>query len=90
MMRHGPGGYFPKDFSLHHSWYMNAKPNLMANNALKYRRIDPELRAHLQAQWNQPVRWPLVLLLGLLVVLVVPAYLGFRKHQRMPAVEEGS
>ena len=81
-------GYFPKDYSLHHSWYMNAKPNLMANNSLKYRRIDPVLRARLQAQWNQPVRWPLLLLAVLLLVLVVPAWLGFRRHQRMPAYQE--
>ena len=81
-------GYFPKDFSLHHAWYMNAKPNLMANNSLKYRRIDPELRARLQAEWNQPVRWPLLLLAILLLVLVLPAYIGFRKHQRMPAYQD--
>ncbi|MGB5443607.1 MAG: ABC transporter substrate-binding protein [Gammaproteobacteria bacterium] len=83
-------GYFPMDYSLHHSWYMNAKPNLMANNSLKYRRIDPGLRAQLRAQWNQPVRWPLLLLAVLLLVLVVPAWLGFRKHQRMPAYQDNN
>ena len=69
---------------------MNAKPNLMANNSLKYRRIDPELRARLQAEWNKPVRWPLLLLAVVLLVLVMPAYLGFRKHQRMPAYQDKS
>ena len=83
-------GYFPKDFSLHHVWYKNAKPNLMANNSLKYRRIDPELRARLQAEWNKPVRWPLLLLAVVLLLLVMPAYLGFRKHQRMPAYQDKS
>jgi hypothetical protein len=78
-------GFFPKDFSLHHSWLMNLKPNLMANNTLKYRRIDPELRTRLQAEWNRPVRWPLLLLLGLLLALLLPAFIGYRRHQNMPA-----
>ena len=35
-------------------------PNLMANNTLKYRRIDPALReASCAARWNPPVLWPL-------------------------------
>jgi len=82
-------GYFPKDFSLHHAWYRNSKPNLMANNSLKYRRIDPELRAQLQAEWNKPVSWPLWLMAALLLLVVLPAWLGFRKHQRMSAYQEG-
>jgi len=83
-------GYFPKQFSLHHAWYLNAKPNLMANNALKYRRIDPALRARLQAQWNRPVRWPLYLL-GLAVLLaVLPAWIGYRRRQHQPAWQDAS
>ncbi len=31
----------------------------MANNTLKYRRLDPELRQRLRAAWNPPVLWPL-------------------------------
>jgi len=81
-------GFFPKQFSLHHAWYRNTKPNLMANNALKYKRIEPQLRARLQTQWNRPVRWPLYLLAGLLLLLVLPAWLGYRRQQRMPAWQE--
>jgi len=33
-------GLFPKVFSLHQAWVRNLKPNLMANNTLKYRRVD--------------------------------------------------
>ena len=51
-------GSHPKSFSLHHAWYGNAKPNLMANNTLKYKRIDPQLRAQGRRQWNRPVLWP--------------------------------
>ncbi|UCC57416.1 MAG: ABC transporter substrate-binding protein [Gammaproteobacteria bacterium] len=78
-------GFHPKQFSLAHGWFLNTKPNLMANNALKYLRIDPEQRAMLQADWNRPVRWPLGVLLGMLLAIILPAWLGYRKRQRQPA-----
>ena len=36
--------YFPKDYTLHHGWVFNRKPNQIANNGLKYQRLDPALR----------------------------------------------
>ena len=81
-------GFFPKQFSLHHAWYKNTKPNLMANNGLKYKRIEPQLRAGLQTEWNRPVRWPLYLIAGLLLLAVLPAVIGYRRQQRMPALQE--
>jgi ABC-type transport system substrate-binding protein len=81
-------GFHPKQFSLIHDWYHNAKPNLMANNALKYRRIDPEQRAALQADWNRPVRWPLGVLLLLLLAVIVPAWASYRNRQRQPAYRD--
>jgi peptide/nickel transport system permease protein len=48
-------GFNPKAFSLHHRWMYNASPNQMANNTLKYRRVDPELRAQLRRDWNPPI-----------------------------------
>ena len=55
-------GYHPKDYVLHHSWLHNSKPNKMANNNLKYLRIDDAQRETLRKQWNQPLLWPLWLL----------------------------
>ena len=78
-------GYFPKQFTLRHAWLKNSRPNLMANNTLKYKRIEPGVRAALQQQWNQPVRWPLYVLLGLLLLVLLPAWLGYRRQQKMPA-----
>jgi len=83
-------GYFPKQFSLHHAWYKNVKTNLMANNALKYRRIDPAMRAALQAQWNRPVRWPLYALGLLLLLVVLPAFIGYRRRQHRPAWQDAA
>ena len=79
-------GFFPKAFSLHHGWYRNAKPHLMANNTLKYKRVDGDTRTAAQKAWNRPVLWPIVLLLVLLIVSVIPAVRGFRARERSRAL----
>jgi hypothetical protein len=82
-------GYFPTQFALHHAWYRNSKPNLMANNALKYRRIDPVLREQRQAEWNRPVVWPITALLVLVLLAVLPAFVAYRRQQRSVAYGDG-
>jgi len=74
-------GFYPKQFVLYHDWYSNAKPNLMANNTLKYRRVSPDVRELKRHAWNQPVLWPLGMLVLLLVVAVVPAVIAYRRHE---------
>ena len=81
-------GFYPKAFSLHHNWVSNLKPNLMANNTLKYRRVDPEQRERLREAWNQPVLWPLWLTGGLLVAGALPAVRIFRRRERSSALSE--
>jgi ABC-type transport system substrate-binding protein len=82
-------GFHPKEFALRHAWYHNAKPNLMANNTLKYRRVDPQLREQLRQDWNKPVVWPLLLIVLLIVLAIVPAIIGYRRHEsrRIAAVQ---
>lgn len=75
-------GYYPVAYTLYHNWYGNAKPNLMARNNLKYRKVDSVLRQKERVAWNQPVTWPVILILGLLGVSVVPAVLTYRRRQR--------
>ena len=75
-------GYHPKAFSLHHDWYRNVKPNLMANNTLKYKRLDPKLRAARQLEWNQPVLWPVILLSLLFLISLIPAWIMYRRRER--------
>jgi oligopeptide transport system substrate-binding protein len=52
-------GYHPKNYVLQHGWLHNVKSNIMANNKLKYWRVDSAQRDRMRRQWNQPVRWPL-------------------------------
>jgi ABC-type transport system substrate-binding protein len=77
--------FYPKDYSLRHAWMSNSKPNQMANNGLKYQRIDPRLRERRRAEWNEPVLWPLALLGALLAASVAPAVIVHRRRERATA-----
>ena len=79
-------GFYPKSFSLHHEWYKNLKPNLMANNGLKYTRIDSQLRQSRRKQWNKPVIWPIAVFALLILAMLAPAWLQYRRKQRAKAI----
>ena len=79
-------GLHPKAYSLHHGWYSNVKVNLMANNTLKYRRVDPDLRARRLAEWNRPVLWPVVAGGAAVLLSLVPAIAGYRRRQHRGAL----
>jgi len=72
----------PKSYSLSHRWYKNVKPNLMANNTMKYKRIDAHVRDQMREAWNQPLVWPLYILLALFVIAFIPAIRGYQKRER--------
>ncbi len=74
-------GLHPKAFGLYHAWFTNAKPNHMANNTLKYKRVDAELRAQKRAEWNAPVVWPIWVLVIVLVLATIPAVVTYRRHE---------
>ncbi|MBS1270586.1 MAG: Heme-binding protein A [Gammaproteobacteria bacterium] len=78
-------GFHPKSFALYHAWYKNVKPNLMANNTFKYKRVDTERRARLREKWNQPVVWPIFLIVLIVVATIVPAVYFYRRHERSTA-----
>ncbi len=75
-------GFHPMNFGLYHQWYHNTKPNLMANNKLKYVRVDPRQRERMRMAWNRPVLWPLLGGGLLLLMLVIPAWRGIRSKER--------
>ena len=75
-------GFHPKGYSLYHSWYGNAKPNLMARNKLKYKTIDFGLRAEMRNKWNRPIIWPVIVLFMIFLLSLIPAVVTFYRRQR--------
>ena len=71
-------GFYPKSLALSQSWYKNVLPNAMANNTLKYKRIDAEERVEKQKEWNQPVILPLILFF---LFLLIAGYLLHKVYQ---------
>lgn len=75
-------GFHPKSYALGHGWLYNRKPNNVANNTLKYQRVDALARLQLREQWNRPLRWPLVAIGLVLLATVLPAWLSYRRRER--------
>lgn len=78
--------FYPKAYSLYHGWYKNVKPNLMANNTMKYKRVDPVQRLKDRAEWNKPVLWPIYLVIIVLVITFIPAIRGFYLRERAKGI----
>jgi oligopeptide transport system substrate-binding protein len=75
-------GIHPQGYALHHQWYGNGKPHMMARNTLKYRRLDPRLRAARRREWNAPAWQPLAIAgAGVLVVLAAAALVQRRRRE---------
>lgn len=80
------GGLHPVDYVLYHAWNQNVKEHSMANNTLKYQRLDPLLRAQARRIWNRPVWWPVTLTMFLLVAALLPAIQLYRRRARADAL----
>jgi oligopeptide transport system substrate-binding protein len=75
-------GFHPKSYVLQHSWLHNIKPNIMANNKLKYWRVDAAQRDAKRREWNQPVRWPLWLAGAALLLFGVWMWRVWQKREQ--------
>jgi len=82
-------GFHPKSYSLQHGWVYNRKPGSLVRNGLKYQRLDVAQRDAARQAWNQPSRWPLVLVLLLLAAILAPAVLHWRQRERSTALGVG-
>jgi len=77
-------GYHPKNYVLQHGWLHNVKPNVMANNKLKYWRVDAVQRDRLRSAWNQPALWPLWLLAAVLLLSGIWVWHALRRREEQP------
>ncbi len=81
-------GFHPIDFTLSHQWNRASKPHGIANNTLKYERIDVEKRAELRQLWNPPVIWPLFVLIGLVTILFIPLTITYWYREHRPKIRK--
>lgn len=81
--------FHPKNFVLSHSWYQNLNPNLMANNQLKYTRINAIQRSQQREAWNKAIFWPLGVIIVFLMLLLMPL-LRFYRHRLHATLKESN
>jgi len=74
-------GFHTKDFELSHAWNRISKPNTIANNTLKYERLEPIVRAARRNQWNQPTFFPLLILAGIVLTILISAFTIYRRNE---------
>ena len=75
-------GYNPYAGTVHQQWVGNVKPGPLVNDRLQYMKVDPALRAAKIAQWNNPIWWPVVVIVLVLLAAVVPAFRTWKRRER--------
>jgi ABC-type transport system substrate-binding protein len=73
--------FHPQSFVLNNKWMQNYKPHGISQATLKYQNIDTEMRSRMRREWNQPIVWPLGLVLVLSLLVMIPGYLAFKARQ---------
>lgn len=82
-------GIYSQSLTLSHSWVAPIKPNPMITGTLKNRVIDFNQRERLRLAWNKPIVWPLFLMMGIIVLIVLPVVHTYRKKQQAAAKRVG-
>lgn len=78
-------GFYPWASVAAQSWVKNSKPAILIRDHGRYLRLDVEERVQNLRAWNQPVWWPVPLLLAAGVVGLFAARRSLRKRERMNA-----
>jgi ABC-type transport system substrate-binding protein len=71
-----------EDYGLRHGWIGNAKPFGMSYPMTKYVKLDAQQRHQLRLAWNEPVLWPLWVLLVASVAIVIPGIRTFLRERQ--------
>ena len=80
-------GTHPISFTLSHQWNAPAKANAMANNTLKYQKVDTAKRINKRSEWNVPVTWPIGLMLLAVVLILLPLVRVYWRREKQPAIK---
>lgn len=71
-----------EDYLLHHGWLENVKPSGLSIPTYQYLDIDAERRDQRRRAWNEPIVWPLYVLVIVAVLLVVPGVVTYLKERQ--------
>jgi ABC-type oligopeptide transport system substrate-binding subunit len=74
--------FHPEDYALVHGWLRGFAPMGLPVPTWKYYAVDNAARAELRTAWNQPVRWPLAVGGILVVAVLVPGIVTWRRERR--------
>ena len=74
--------YHQEDFLLGHEWAKRVKPHPITGSHFRHYIMDKELRDQRRVDWNQPIYWPVWVIIILLALVFVPATLTIRKERR--------
>ena len=75
-------GFHPKSFSLSHKWVENTESNLMANNTLKYKKINNILRSEKINLWNKANFTLLYILLFAILIFIASVIIMIKKKDK--------
>ena len=81
-------GVHPTSMALFHQWYKNVLPHAMANNTLKYKRVNAKLRASKQKEWNQPQILPLIFFVLFMVIIAFVSNRVYKNRQKAVITKE--
>ncbi len=74
--------FHPEQYALFQGWMKYVKPVGISTPVTKYYDLDPDLRAEKRREWNQPVMWPLGVLIALLVLVLIPGIRTFLQERQ--------
>ena len=80
-------GVHPIEFTLSHQWNEKSKPHAIANNILKYEKLDPTARHIARHQWNEPIIWPIVVLVIFLLLLAIPLMIIYWRRENQSNIK---
>lgn len=75
-----------ESFVLRNAWLQNTKPGKILRATRKYQHIEAALREERRAEWNHPVRWPLLLLPLALLAAIGTVVWQIRRHSKQRAL----
>ncbi|RUR10295.1 ABC transporter substrate-binding protein [Legionella sp. km772] len=78
-------GMHQEQFTLLQDWVANFQANSIYLSTLKYVAVDVSERNKLRTEWNQPIFWPLILLAGLMLLLILPLVFTYYQKERLAA-----